>query len=209
MQPTDIAVFLSYKEGDSLRMSAHIRVILWFAARHSGKTTSAFELAKRVGAQGYAVAGLVAPSVYLNGELIGFDLLDLRSNKRTHLAVRKTKNNEAARFTFSSAGRRLARSALNPARVKSADLVIVDEFGPLEVRGKGWRSDVDLLLTSTNALILLVVRNELTDRVRELYSSFPSQKLPATDPKSIDRVIAIIENRRRRFKEHGETVTTA
>jgi nucleoside-triphosphatase THEP1 len=208
MQPTDIAVFLSDKESDSLRMSAHSRVILWFAARHSGKTTAAFELARRVGAQGYAVAGLVAPSVYLNGELIGFDALDLRSNKRACLAVCKTKNNEAARFTFSAAGRRLARSALDPTRVESADLVIVDEFGPLEMLGKGWRGAVDLLLTSTDALILLVVRKGLTDRVRELYSSFPSQKLPATDPKSIDRVIAIIENRRRRFKERSEIVTT-
>jgi nucleoside-triphosphatase THEP1 len=189
-------------------MSAHSRVILWFAARHSGKTTAAFELAKRVGAQGYTVAGLVAPSVHLNGELIGFDALDLRSNKRTHLAVLKTKNNDA-RFTFSAAGRRLAGSALNATRAKSADLVIVDEFGPLEMLGKGWRSDVDLLLTSTNALILLVVRKGLTDQVQQLYSSFPSQKLPATDPKSIDKVIAIIENRRRRFEERSEIVTTA
>lgn len=209
MQPTDIAVFLSDKEGDSLRMSAHIRVILWFAARHSGKTTAALELAKRAGAQGYVVAGLVAPSVYLNGELIGFDLLDLRSNKRTRLAVRKTKNDEAARFSFSAAGRRLARSALDPTRAKSADLVIVDEFGPLEMLGKGWRTHVDLLLTSTDALILLVVRKGLTDRVRELYSSFPSQKLPATDSKSIDKVIAIIESRREHFEERSEIVTTA
>jgi nucleoside-triphosphatase THEP1 len=190
-------------------MSAHIRVILWFAARHSGKTTAAFELARRVVAQGYAVAGLVAPSVYLNGELIGFDALDLRSNKRTRLAVRKAKNGEAGRFTFSSAGRRLTGSALNPTRAKSADLVIVDEFGPLEMLGKGWRAHVDLLLTSSNALVLLVVRKGLTDQVQELYSSLPSQKLPATDPKSIDKVIAIIENRRERFGERSEIIATA
>ena len=190
-------------------MSAHSRIILWFAAKHSGKTTAAFELAKRAGAQGFTVAGLVAPSVYLNGELAGFDVLDLRSNKRGHLAVRKVSRNEAARFTLTAAGRKLARSALNPTRAKSADIVIVDEFGPMEMLGKGWRSDVDLLLTSTNVLMLLVVRNELTDQVRELYSGLPSLRLPATDPKSIDKVIAIIENRCKRFGEHSERIVTA
>jgi len=185
------------------------KLILWTGRKHSGKTTAALKLARRAYAQDFTIAGLLAPSVYLNGELIGFDLLDLQNNKRTHLAVRKAGKNKAARFTLTAAGLKLANSALNSARAKSADLVIIDEFGPLEMLGKGWRKNVDLLLTSTNTLILLVVRNELTNQVQELYSSVPSQKLPATDLKSIDKVIAMIINRRKRSADGSERIATA
>lgn len=177
-------------------MSQPNRVILWFAARHSGKTTAAFELARRACAQGFNVAGLLARSVYVNGELIGFDAIDLRDNKQVRLAQCKAGKNGPARFTFTAAGVRLAKSALSLASAGSADLIIVDEFGPLEMIGKGWRKEIDLLVTSADALILLVVRSELADEVQKLYSPVPSRQLPATDPGSIDEVIAMLKNRR-------------
>jgi molybdopterin-guanine dinucleotide biosynthesis protein A/nucleoside-triphosphatase THEP1 len=190
-------------------MSSRNRIILWSALKHSGKTTAALRLAQQAHAQGFTVAGLLASSVYRNGELIGFDGLNLQNNKRVRLAERRAKKNKPAGFSFTTAGVKLARSALSPARAKSADLIIVDEFGPLEMVGKGWRENVDLLLTATNALILLVVREELTDRVQKLYSGVPSQKLPATDPKSIDKVIGILKSRRNYSSIGGDTKVTA
>jgi len=190
-------------------MGGHNRVILWFAAKHSGKTTAALKLAQRVRAQGFTVAGLLAPSVYLNGKLIGFDALNLRNNKRARLAERNGTKNGPARFTWFSAGVELAKSALYPALAKSTDLIIVDEFGPLEMTGKGWRKNVDLLVTVTNALILLIVRKELTNQVQELYSYVPSMKLAATDPKSIDKVIAIIEKRHERCGDGSGRIARA
>lgn len=172
------------------------RFLLWFGAKHSGKTTAAAKLAQRACAEGFTVAGLLAPSVYLNGELMGFDALDLKNKTQAHLADRKTNGNKTERFAFTAAGLKLASTALSPAATKSADLIIVDEFGPLELRGNGWRKNVDSLFSSSNATILLVVRQELTEQVQQLYANVPSQKLSASEPESIDKVIAILRSHR-------------
>lgn len=185
------------------------KLILWTGRKHSGKTTSAGNLAQVARNEGFTVAGLLAPSRYSNGRLVGFDALDLRDGTRIPLASRKPDGDETERFTFTADGLKLGSIALSPAATKSAELIIVDEFGPLELHGKGWRRSVDSLLTSADALLLLVVRQELSNKVQKLYSSVPSQKLPATDLKSIDKVIAMIINRRKRSADGSERIATA
>jgi nucleoside-triphosphatase THEP1 len=168
------------------------KLVLWTGKRHSGKTTAATKLARTACAEGFAVAGLLAPSIYHNGRLIGYDVLDLRNKTRASLAQRKTE-----RFTFIADGLKLGRDALSLTAIESTDIIIVDEFGPLELRGDGWRRDVDSLLALSDALILLVVRRELAERVQELYAGTPSQVLPAIEPESIDKIITSLKNRRR------------
>jgi nucleoside-triphosphatase THEP1 len=172
------------------------RFLLWFGAKHSGKTTTAAKLAQRACAEGFTVAGLLAPSIYLNGELIGFDTLDLRNKTRAHLADRKTNGNKTERFAFTADGLKLGSAALSPASTKSAELIIVDEFGPLEIHGSGWRKNVDSLFSSSNATMLLVVRREVAEQVRQLYANVPSRKLSASKPESIDKVLTILRSHR-------------
>jgi nucleoside-triphosphatase THEP1 len=170
-------------------------LVLWTGEKHCGKTTTAAQLAKTACAGGFVVAGLLAPAVYRNGRLTGYDVLDLRNKIRASFAQRKTDGNKTERFTFVADGLKLGRDALSSATTESADIIIVDEFGPLELRGDGWRREVDLLLTLSDALILLVVRSELTERVQELYAGVTSQVLPATEPESIDKIISILKKR--------------
>jgi len=57
------------------------RLILWRGARHSGKTTAAGKLAEQARDEGFRVAGLLAPSIYVNGRLVlkRLNLLNLSS----------------------------------------------------------------------------------------------------------------------------------
>ncbi len=173
------------------------KLVLWTGKKHSGKTPAAAKLARTADAEGFAVAGLLAPSTYRNGRLAGYDVLDLRNKTRASLAHRKTNGNKTERFTFVANGLKLGRDALSPAATESADIIIVDEFGPLELRGDGWRRDVDSLLALSDALVLLVVRRELADRVQELYADVPIWILPAIEPESIDKIITSLKDRRR------------
>jgi len=173
-------------------MPTKTRLLIWTADRHSGKTTTAMTLVRRLRERGFTVAGLLAPSLYRSGELLGFDGLDVRTGRRTRLAERKTSPNTPAGFEITVPGRRLGQQALDPANAGSADLIVVDEFGPLEMAGEGWRKNVDLLLDSAVGLIMLVVRTELADNVQKLYSHVPSRKITATDPDSTDKVLAIL-----------------
>jgi nucleoside-triphosphatase len=165
------------------------KLILWTGKKHSGKTTSVANLVKIARHEGFIVAGLLAPSIYHNDELFGFDAIDLHSETRVPLARRKT-----GQFTFLADGLKFGNTALCKAAIKSADLVIVDEFGPLELKGQLWRRNVDSLLTSSSALILLVVRQELADKVQRIYKDFPCRNLVAIKPESIDEVVGLLRS---------------
>jgi nucleoside-triphosphatase THEP1 len=170
------------------------RLILWRGARHSGKTTAAGKLAEQARDEGFRVAGLLAPSIYVNGCLSGFEALDLRSGARAVLTGCK-KRMGRERFVFTEAGLRFGRNALNVDAVKSAELIIVDEFGPLEIAGNGWRRSVDLLLTSTDGLVVLVVRDEVADEVKKLYAAIDSKQVVA-GPQSVTNVMEMLRERR-------------
>jgi nucleoside-triphosphatase THEP1 len=177
------------------------RLILWMGERHSGKTTSVTKLVTIVRAEGLNVAGVFAPSLYHNGRLMGFNILDLRNGNRAPLARRIADTGKMCPFAFIDDGLRLGKAALSKEAVDSADLVIVDEFGPLELSGRGWRSSVDFLLTSTNTTILLVVRRKLVKSVQHVYAHFHCRNINATESNSINKVIDILGHRRRLLRE--------
>jgi len=171
-------------------------LILWTGPKHCGKTTSATRLAQVARAEGFNVAGLLAPSLYHNSKLLGFDVLDFQNQTRAPLARRKISQSKAGPFTFIADGLKFGNAVLSAEATKSADLIIVDEFGPLELKGQGWRRNVDSLLISSNAVVLLVVRQELADPVRQVYETAPCRELTAIEKNSIDDAINMLKNRR-------------
>jgi nucleoside-triphosphatase len=172
------------------------RLILWMGEKHSGKTTGATRLVKLARAEGFEVAGVLAPSLYRDGTLMGFDVLNLRNGARAPLARRDTNAGQTEPFAFIDDGLRLGIAALSREAVTSADLVIVDEFGPLELRGRGWRGSVDSLLASASAAILLVVRRELVESVQQVYNNFHGCNIDATEPEAYRKIMLILNNRR-------------
>lgn len=174
-----------------------IKLVLWTGRKHSGKTTRALDLVEKARQAGFNVAGLLAPSLYRNGQLTGFDAFDLRHKSRTPLSRYNDEGAETGLFLFNSEGLELGQHALSEAATKYADLVIVDEFGPLELDGRMWRKDVDLLLSYSNSVILLIVRQELVEAVHNLYSDVPCQEFAANEPESVDKVINLLKNYRR------------
>ncbi|UCC99738.1 MAG: DUF2478 domain-containing protein [Phycisphaerales bacterium] len=176
------------------------RLIFWTGRKHSGKTTGAARLVKAARAKGYCIAGLLAPAVYHGSTLTGFDAVDLQSRQRTALARDNGSDDTTGRFDFLAEGLRLGNASLRAASTKSADLVVVDEFGPLEMNCQGWRQAVELLLQSSEAIILLVVRRELAEQVQHLYGNIASVRLAAAEAESIDTVISILEGRRQQVR---------
>ena len=164
-------------------------LLLWTGPKHSGKTTAAAHLAAAVTQHGYQVAGLLAPSLYREGHLAGFEALDLRRGARAPLAVRRQEPGDVGSFHFLEEGQDLGRRALEAVATAGADLVIVDEFGPLELAGRGWRGAVDTLVQAGGASLLLVVRQELAEAVRHVYANVPARLLEATAPESIAEVL--------------------
>ena len=173
------------------------RLILWTGPRHSGKTTSAADLAKKVKNKGFSVSGLLAPSIYTNGQLTGFDAVNISSGERIQLSQRKqaTESNSVGEFTFSKEGLKFGSNALDSTSARSADLIIIDEFGPLELTGGGWRKNTDSILSDTKALLVLVVRDEIINKVKKLYETSNCIQLEAVKEDSIRKIVEILNNR--------------
>jgi len=179
------------------------KLILWTGKKHSGKTTGATRLVRAAREKGYIVAGILAPAVHRNDALIGFDAVDLRSGQRAALARDDGSGGTAGRFEFLAEGLRLGKASLSPAATASADLIVVDEIGPIELNRQGWRRSVDQLVQSCKTTMLLVVREELADEVERLYGDVEIVRLYVDAPESIDAVISILEESRQRARQHN------
>jgi len=173
-----------------------IELILWTGAKHSGKTTAAAELVRRLRAEGFCVAGLLAPAVYRADELTGFDVIDLQTGKRIAPANRVIETGGHRRFEFTEGGLSFGKAALNISASRSADIVIVDEFGPLELSGGGWREEVDRLLCAGNSVVMLVVRDESAEKVGQLYSDYPARRIGAAKSGAAAEVMRILGGQR-------------
>lgn len=168
------------------------RLLLWTGPKHSGKTTTLTSLIYLARLKGITVAGILAPSVYIDDKLVGFDIIDLDTNQRCPLARVDTQGAESVgQFVFTDQGLDLGRSALQFASTLSDGLTVVDEYGPLELAGNGWRPQVDELIAKPPGIILLVVRDELSDRVVQAYSSSGAQIVPCHQADAIERVLSV------------------
>lgn len=162
-------------------------IILWVGPKHSGKTTMVAGSVGRFRTRGLLVGGILAPSLYRRGRLVGFDVVDLYSGRRAPL-LRLGRPADVGRFAFRKEGLELGRSALDSLHRSRSDLVIVDEFGPLELSGKGWRKAVDRLIDANQTTLLLVVRQELCDEVSALYASKSVRIMRASVPTAPERI---------------------
>lgn len=168
------------------------RLILFTGEKHCGKTTSLQKIIDKLKKENFGIAGFIAPSVYEGAFLSGFDLVDIQSRKSVNFARCKPENKI---FIFGKEGLDFGNSVLQSEKTRQADLIIIDEYGPLEIEGGGWRNSVDSLIGSTNAIILLVVRKKSIEKVKQLYKDIPCEQLSAADAQSIDKIIAMLKSR--------------
>lgn len=133
-----------------------------------GKTTRAAQVADLLRQRGWVVGGILAPGLWSDGKREGFDVVDLLDGRRAVLCRRDGADGPVCGpFYFHSEGLRLGREALRLDRLRAAgaDLVIVDEVGPLELSGEGWAPALDVLAAEWPGGMLWLVRRDLAEQV--------------------------------------------
>lgn len=133
----------------------------------SGKTTWARELAEERRRAGLRVAGVLAEKLIGPGEAVrGYRFIDLRTGARARYAVLDHRHVgrrvRRSRFRFLRGGFRFAEQALVP---DDAQVIVVDEVGPLELRGGGLWGSVERLLAEAEVELVIVVRERLLNAV--------------------------------------------
>jgi len=138
----------------------------------TGKTTSILEALETLKSEGFKIRGLVQPGIFSDGEKTGFLIRDLATGDETGFAVRTPlgEGQHGTRFTFTEEGATLARTALS--RDVKNSILIVDELGPVELRGGGHLSWVlGCLVEPKLKCAVLVVRRHLVPALLDTLSA--------------------------------------
>jgi hypothetical protein len=177
-----------------LRSSLPIRVLV-SGEIERGKTGTCQEAARLLRERGWKVAGLLSPGIWKGGEKIGIKALDLHSRQSRILAQRFDQDEEligvqTRRWRFDPAIIEWCNSILRDAT--PCDLLVVDEFGPLElVRGEGLIDGLPVVDAGHFRLGLMVVRSHLLPIAQERWPAAHTLMIhhPEEIPKRVDEIL--------------------
>jgi len=140
----------------------------------SGKTSWCREYIDRRRQSGSSVGGILCPAIEQQGQRVGSNAVDLLTGEELpfarlsrHESFKRGEN--VGDYTVSKKGISFACDAIRRAVENRCDLVVIDEVGPLELRGNGLMPAVELALVSA-VDALIVVRSSLRE---ELQRRFP------------------------------------
>ena len=137
-------------------------VVVVTGAPGSGKTAAVEASVGILRSRGHTVAGIVQPGVFSHGRKVGFLVRDLATGAEIALAerVERGRGEHGTPFRFAREGLDLAGRALG--RAAAGSVLVVDEVGPIELRGDGHMPALRrALATAGLAAVVLVVRRQL------------------------------------------------
>jgi len=175
--------FVNIAEELAVKLEKQIRPKVYIITGdvHSGKTTYAFKIARKIKKKGIKIAGILAPGYMKEGKRIAFDVLDLATVEKTRLAT--SKNIEDLKevfgeyfgpYYFYRSGMNFARNALKLETVKNSYVVFIDEVGRMEIQESGYyQALIDLLESDINTIIL-VVREKFIEDIKKKFNINPA-----------------------------------
>jgi len=132
-----------------------------------GKTSYLKEILSILQNQGLSLAGFIAEGVHENDTRLGYDLVDIE-NGNSSVYIRTTSNPgwfRHGKYYFSSEGEIFGRKILGAIDSGKTDIVVIDEIGPVELKGKAWAESVSTLVNESRMMQLWVVRKPILNRV--------------------------------------------
>jgi len=148
---------------ESLRRAAGPRLALLTGGRGSGKTRWCLVAREAAHQAGITVAGVVSPPVYAHDGKVAIDVMDAATGERRRLADRPPGNETGTAglgWRFDATALAWGDAVLHNA--PACDLLLIDELGPLEFRGKGgFNYGFTAVEARRYRLAIVVVRPEL------------------------------------------------
>lgn len=131
----------------------------------SGKTRVVSALAQTLQEEGWQVAGVVSPRILKGEKTVGYLVRDLSTGREFTLCSETPPGVKFRRFYFSPEALAFANAVLAEA-AEEADVVVIDEIGPLELLGDGFAPGLKACLRSSAYLVLTVRPHLLEDVLR-------------------------------------------
>ncbi|MEM2953285.1 MAG: NTPase [Candidatus Bathyarchaeia archaeon] len=146
------------------------RVLLLTGNPGIGKTTTLLRIVEALKAKGYRVGGMVSREVRDGGTRVGFEILDLSTNRRGWLAHVNQKTGPQVgkyRVNIEDLNNVGVEAILNA--VKNCDVVAIDEIGPMELFSEKFKQAVKDAVESGKLLIGVIhwkAKDKLIDMIK-------------------------------------------
>ena len=146
--------------------------------KESGKTTFLINILSLLQTNGFVVGGFVALH---EKDADCYQIKDIKTNKVASLMQRVASfEKRPYHFKFFSQGVEMGNNCIEELLVHPPDIVIVDEIGGYELRGKLWSSSFTQLVESSVPMIFSV-KESLLDKVMAKWSISPSHLFSSAD----------------------------
>jgi nucleoside-triphosphatase len=130
---------------------------------HEGKTKFTEQLIIKLQDANIKLKGFTAIGKFNDMIRTEFSIHDIQSGESEILCksreIKGNKNTE--RFIFQEKGLELGRKILNIQNITENEIIVIDEIGPYELKGKGWSESIESLINSGNNKMIWVVRKNL------------------------------------------------
>jgi nucleoside-triphosphatase THEP1 len=168
---TSINSILSSAEAllDILQKANKLRpeVVIITGEIHQGKTTFARRIITELLEQKIRISGFLSLGKDANDIRNGFNLLDIESQKETPLCstVKDDTKTKLGQYYFNREAILRGNQILNIENLSGKQLIVIDEIGPLEIKGQGWSNSIDNLIASASTPHLWVVRKSVVGKI--------------------------------------------
>ena len=159
---------------------------------HSGKTGFLKGVIQDLQERGRKIAGFLSMSIWDGDVCKGYDLHDLSTNA-THPFIRKIGDDNWQRignYLFIPETLERAKDILQ--KTRDADLLVVDEVGPLELSGKGLWPVLEDVIGSSSVNYLLVVRENILEDVLKILEEFDIRVFRYQDDNIFDVMVSAL-----------------
>lgn len=162
------------------------KIIILTGEIQSGKTSLCKEVSLKAKEAGVQLSGLISPAVFKKGEKTGIDVINLKNGEHRRLAVLRDGEQtglETKRWSFINETLKWGNQILENAI--PCELLMVDEFGPLEFdRGEGWVSGLKAVDSGEYLVALIVIRQSLIEKASARWNQNISRIIDLSDPQS-------------------------
>ncbi len=157
----------------------HSEIVVVTGWRDVGKTSTCQRAVESYRAAGLTVSGLLSPGRFVEKQKTGFFAHDLCSGETRLVASAvpgELSGIQLGSWTFDARVFDWGNRCLQQA--DGADVLVIDELGPLEFkRQTGWVASFDLLRRKNYRLALLVIRPECLEAFSRLGFGFQTQEI--------------------------------
>ncbi len=134
---------------------------------NSGKTSFLIKLIEVLKEKKIKINGIYCPKVFENKNFLGFDVVDIQTNKSEPFLRTYTNGttDKIGNFYIYQQGLKFGLECLKIANETKNQIVVIDEIGRLENWGKGWASELQNMLNPQNKHLILVINEEYLEEV--------------------------------------------